>query len=228
MIANAQNMFSRKNLIEFLKNNLKVLVLCVVIWILVKDSLSLLMFIPERGVGELGALVGQLIRQMIIYVGLTYVALSLADLLWQRKQHTKQLMMSKDEVKQEYKTMEGDPHVKSHRRQLYHELLSENAVQRSRTATVVITNPTHLAVAVLYDDERTALPMVVAKGEGALAERMVTAARQAGVPVMRDIPVARALFESAAVDQYIPSDMIEPVAAVLRLVRQIGANPLNP
>ena len=99
VIANAQNMFSRKNLIEFVKNNLKVLVLCVVIWILVKDSLSLLMFIPERGVGELGALVGQLIRQMIIYVGLTYVALSLADLLWKRKQPTKQLMMAKDEVK---------------------------------------------------------------------------------------------------------------------------------
>ncbi len=224
LIANAKNMFSKKNLLEFVKNNLKVMVLCVVVWMLVKDSLPLLMFVPERGVEELGSLVGQLIKQMIIYVGLTYVVLSLADLLWQRHEHTKQLMMSKDEVKQEYKTMEGDPHVKGHRRQLYHEILSEDSVQRSRTASVVITNPTHLAVAVLYDEERTPLPMVVAKGEGLLAERMVMAAKEAGVPVMQDIPVARALFEYAQVDHYIPSDLIEPVAAVLRLVRQLGAN----
>jgi len=69
--------------------------------------------------------------------------------------------------------------------------------------------------------------MVVAKGEGALAERMVSAARQAGVPVMQDIPVARALFEQADVDQYIPSDLIEPVAAVLRLVRRLGSQSAN-
>ena len=105
VVENAKNMFSKKNLVEFLKNNLKVAVLCVVVWVLVRDSLPLLMFVPDRGVEELGVLVGQLIKQMIIYVGLTYVALSLADLIWQRKLHTKQLMMSKDEVKQEYKTM---------------------------------------------------------------------------------------------------------------------------
>lgn len=120
--------------------------------------------------------------------------------------------------------MEGDPHVKGHRRQLYMELLSEGAVQRSRTASVIITNPTHLAVALLYDEARTPLPMVVAKGEGLLAERMVAAAREAGVPVMQDIPVARALFQHAEVDQYIPSDLIEPVAAVLRLVRRLSAS----
>lgn len=223
VIENAKNMFSKKSLVEFIKNNFKVAVLCVVVWILVRDSLPLLMFVPDRGVEELGVLVGQLIKQMIIYVGLTYVALSLADLIWQRKLHTKQLMMSKDEVKQEYKTMEGDPHVKGHRRQLYQEMVAEGAVQRSRSASVIITNPTHLAVALLYDEKSTPLPMVIAKGEGSLAERMVSAAREAGVPVMQDIPVARALFEQSDVGQYIPSDLIEPVAAVLRLVRRLGS-----
>jgi type III secretion protein U len=202
-------------------------VLCVVVWILVHDSLSLLMFVPDRGIEELGSLVGQLLKKMIVYVGITYLALSLADLVFQRKMHTKQLMMSKDEVKQEYKTMEGDPHVKGHRRQLYMELLSEGAVDRSRTASVIITNPTHLAIALLYDEANTPLPMVVGKGEGLLAERMIAAAREAGVPVMQDIPVARALFEYAEVDQYIPSDLIEPVAAVLRLVRRLGSSSDN-
>jgi type III secretion protein U len=227
IVSNAQNMFSKKNLVEFLKNNLKVIVLCVVVWILVHDSLSLLMFVPDRGIEELGSLVGQLLKKMIVYVGITYLALSLADLVFQRKMHTKQLMMSKDEVKQEYKTMEGDPHVKGHRRQLYMELLSEGAVDRSRTASVIITNPTHLAIALLYDEANTPLPMVVGKGEGLLAERMIAAAREAGVPVMQDIPVARALFEYAEVDQYIPSDLIEPVAAVLRLVRRLGSSSDN-
>ena len=223
IIENAKNMFSKKNLVEFLKNNLKVAVLCVVVYLLVLDSLPLLMHVPDRGLEELGVLVGELIRVMIINVGLAYMALSLADLVWQRHQHTKQLMMSKDEVKQEYKTMEGDPLIKGQRRQLHQELLAEGAVERSRQASVLITNPTHLAIAIVYDEQSTPLPMVTAKGEGALAERMIAAAREAGVPVMQDIPLAHALFAQSSIDQYIPGDLIEPVAAVLRLVRQLRA-----
>jgi type III secretion protein U len=107
-------------------------------------------------------------------------------------------------------------------------MLAEGAVQRSRTASVLVTNPTHLAIAILYEDEKTPLPMVTAKGEGALAERMIVAAREAGVPVMQNIPLAHALFDEAAVDQYIPSDLIEPVAAVLRRVREISSGSTEP
>jgi type III secretion protein U len=129
--------------------------------------------------------------------------------------------MSKDEVKQEYKTMEGDPHIKGQRKQLHQEMMQNDAVSSARNATVLVTNPTHLAIALRYEEEKTPLPMILAKGEGALAEKMIEAAREAGVPVMQNIPLAHALFEQGRADQYIPSDLIEPVAAVLRVVREL-------
>jgi type III secretion protein U len=88
---------------------------------------------------------------------------------------------------------------------------------------VVVTNPTHLAIALYYDQDETPLPVVLAKGEGTLAMEMMRAAREAGVPVMQNIPLARALMADAQPDQYIPSELIEPVAEVLRLVRKLAA-----
>jgi type III secretion protein U len=134
-------------------------------------------------------------------------------------------MMSKEDVKQEYKEAEGDPHIKHQRKQLHHELMQEGAVQSARTASVVVTNPTHLAIAIQYDKDRTPLPMVVGKGEGALATRMIEAAKEAGVPVLQNIPLAHALMEEANLNQFIPSELIEPVAEVLRMVQSLKNNP---
>ena len=222
IIANAKNMFSKKNLIEFLKSILKIAALSWVVYGLVVDSLPLLMHVPHRGMGELGSLVGQLLKTLIIQTGFAYLVISLADLAWQRYQYTKGLMMSKDEVKQEYKGMEGDPHIKSQRKHLHQEMLANDAVENSRTASVLVTNPTHLAIALRYEEGETPLPIVTGKGEGALAQRMIDAAREAGVPVMQNIPLAHSLFDDAPLDQYIPSDLVEPVAAVLRLVRELS------
>ena len=226
VIANAKNMVSKKNLIEFLKSSFKIGVLSWVVYGLVMEALPLLMHVPHRGMPELGALMGQLLKNLVIQTGLAYVIISLADLAWQRYQYTKGLMMSKDEVKQEYKGMEGDPHIKSQRKHLHQEMLANDAVQGARTASVVVTNPTHLAIAIRYEDSETPLPMVTGKGEGALAERMIAAAREAGVPVMQNIPLAHALFDEANVNHYIPSDLVEPVAAVLKLVREL-ADPMD-
>lgn len=223
VVSNAQNIFSKNNLVEFLKNLFKVGVLSLVIYLLVRDALGLLISIPYHGLQNLGQVVGELLRKMLIYVGGVYVVVGLADLAWQRHQYRKKLMMTKDEVKQEYKTSEGDPHIKSQRKGLHRELLAHDAVASSRKASVLITNPTHYAIAVRYDESLDALPVVLAKGEGALAERMMAAAREAGVPVMQNIELAHALFDEAELDQYVPSDLVEPVAEVLRLVRELAA-----
>jgi type III secretion protein U len=97
--------------------------------------------------------------------------------------------------------------------------MMENTTQRARTASVIVTNPTHIAVAVYYRSEETPLPIVVAKGQGFLAQRMIEAAREEGVPIMQNIPLARGLYAESAIDQYIPSSLIEPVAEVLRWVQ---------
>ena len=100
----------------------------------------------------------------------------------------------------------------------------QGAVASARKASVLVTNPTHLAIAIFYEADQTPLPIVLAKGEGALAEQMMKAAREAGVPIMQNIPLAHALMGDAQAEQYIPTELIEPVAEVLRLVRKMAAS----
>lgn len=224
VIANVKNIFSIKNLVEFLKSILKIVFLSALVYLILRDAMPTLMTLPEAGLAGVGIAVGKLMKVMLINIAVAYVVISAADFLWQRYQHTKGLMMSKEDIKQEYKEMEGDPHIKHQRKHLHQEMMQHGAVQSTRKATVVVTNPTHLAIAIQYEKDKTPLPVVLAKGEGALAEQMVKAAREEGIPVLQNIPLARALMETAQVEQYIPSELIEPVAAVLRLVQQMRAN----
>jgi type III secretion protein U len=219
VMENIKNTVSVKNLVEFLKSNLKIAFLSALIYVVLKDALPTLMTLPGAGLMGVGVAVGQLLKVMIVNVAIAYTVIALADFAWQRHQHVKGLMMSKDEIKQEFKQAEGDQHIKHMRKHLHQEMMQEGAVNSSRKASVLVTNPTHLAIAIFYDKDKTPLPMVLAKGEGALAARMVVAAREAGVPVLQNIPLAHALMNTAELDQYIPSELIEPVAEVLRLVQ---------
>jgi type III secretion protein U len=227
VVSNLKNTFSMKNLVEFLKSTLKIVFLSALIYFVLQDALPTLMTLPLAGLDGVGIAMGNLLKVMIMNIAVAYVAISLADLVWQRYQHAKGLMMSKEDIKQEFKEAEGDPHIKHQRKHLHQEMMQEGAVHASRKATVVVTNPTHLAIALRYEEGETPLPVVLAKGEGALAARMVRAAREAGVPVLQNIPLARSLMETAPLDQYIPNDLIEPVAEVLRLVRDM-ANQVTP
>jgi len=220
--SNLKNIFSKKNLVEFLKSAIKIAFLSILVTLVVRDALPQLMSVPHSGLAGLQMGVGGMLRTLLLNVALAYTIISLADFVWQRLQHRKQLMMSKEEVKQEYKEMEGDPHIKGKRKHLHQEMVMQGAVQSARKATVLVTNPTHLAIALYYDQDETPLPVVLAKGEGALAAEMMRAAREAGVPVMQNIPLARALMADGQLDQYIPSELIEPVAEILRLVRKLA------
>lgn len=218
--ANLKNIVSKKNLIEFVKSVVKIGFLSVLVWRVVAAALPELFTLPRAGVDGVFASVGVLMTTLLLNVAVAYVALGVADLAWQRYLHRQGLRMSKDDVKREYKEMEGDPHVRSMRRNLQKEMAMQGATAGARRASVLITNPTHYAVAIYYEAAETPLPIVLAKGEGALAQRMIDEAREAGVPVLRDIPLARALSARAEIAQYIPETFIEPVAEVLRLVRQ--------
>lgn len=226
-IANLKNIFAIKNIVELLKSVLKIGCLAALIFSLLQAAIPGLLTLPQGGIAGVGSGVAQLLRHLITNVAVVYVAIAAADFVFQRYQYTKGLMMSKDEVKQEYKEMEGSPEIKQHRRHLHQELLREGAVDRARKATVLVTNPTHLAIALHYEKDETPLPVVVAKGEGALAERMIEAAREAGVPVLQNIPLAHQLMREAAIEQYIPSELVEPVAEVLRLVRDLSKREGN-
>jgi type III secretion protein U len=223
VIENAKNIFSRRNAVEFVKSVLKIAFLSALIAFLTGDSLRSLLELPVAGFAGVGLATAQLLKLMMINVGLAYLVVSVADLGWQRFEYRKKLMMTKDEVKREYREMEGDPQIRHQRKQLHQEMLRHSAVRKAGSASVIVTNPTHLAIALHYESGKTALPIVLAKGEGALATQMIAAAREAGVPVLQNIPLAHALHEQALEDQYIPSDLVEAVAEVLRLARKIAS-----
>lgn len=225
VMANAKNMFSLKNLVEFLKSCVKIALLSSIIYTVIAAALPGLMTLPRAGLVGVGLAMGAMLKSLLIKVSLGYGLIAAVDLIWQRHNHRKQLMMSKHEVTQEYKESEGDPHIKGERKQRHMEMLNEAAVERSKEATVLVTNPVHVAVAILYRKEVAPLPMVTGMGREALARRMVEAAREAGVPVMENIPLAWSLLETAEVDSFIPESLIEPVAEVLRLVEVAGGEP---
>jgi FlhB-like protein len=169
------------------------------------------------------ALAGAMLRDLAVLL----LASGLIDLALSRAAFTKRLMMTHAEIKQESRESEGDPHLKAARERAHHELLSQASINAVREATVVIVNPTHLATALRYRDGEDEAPTVVACGEGALAARIVEAARHHGVPIVQDIPLARALRELEAGDQ-IPEALYETVAEVLRSLWESSDDPDDP
>lgn len=216
-----KKVFSLKNGIELLKNILKVAIISYFVYYVLQSYMTIFFKIQTSSIMELWIIIGEAIKNLLIYTSVAFCVIAVFDYLFQRWQYTKQHLMSKDEVKREYKEMEGDPHIKSKRKQLYKELLAQNSLNNVRKAKVLVTNPTHYAVALDYEKDKTPLPVVLAKGEGELAKRMIKVAEEEGIPIMRNVPLARNLYHNVEENAYIPADLIQPVAEVLRWVQSL-------
>ncbi len=222
--------FSMKNLIEFLKNIFKVVVLAVAVWMILSNYLHDLFSIASGNIWGLWYTVGSILRDLLLSVSLVFSVIAAIDYMVQRWQYNKKQMMSKEEIKQEYKDMEGDPLIKSKRKQLHQEMAMQNPLNKVKKAKVVVINPIHYAIALDYEKERTPLPVILAKGEGTIAMRMVAISKEEGIPVMQNIPLAHSLFLDGVEDAYIPRNLIAPVAEVLRWVNSLerSKNPQQP
>jgi type III secretion protein U len=222
-VKNLQQMFAMKNLMEFVKSCLKVLFLGFLVYFVVRDSLDTMVKIPLAGIGAAGIALGEMVRVLTINTFVCFAAVAVIDVVWQRYSYIKGLMMSMEEIKQEYKQMEGDPHMKGHRKERAREIvLGPDQPERTRDANVVVTNPTHIAIGLYYEEGRTPLPIVVSKGEGAVAEAIKRVAEEVGIPILQNIPLARALLTTSQLGEYIPSELIEPVAEVLLTLRRLA------
>ncbi len=213
--------FSIKNLIEFLRSIVKIGVVTVVFYMVFMDALPLLLRLPGHGLDAAQVAMRMVMRETVFYLFACLAAICAADWFFQRQQFLKEHMMSKEDVKNEYKEMEGDPQIKGQRKQLHQELVMGDQVASVKKADVLITNPTHLAIAIEYKPDKTPLPVILAKGRGELAARMVREAEKAGVPVMRNVPLAHDLYEQGQELHYIPETLIEPVAEVLIWLREL-------
>lgn len=217
-----KKVFSLKNAIELLKNIIKVAIIGYFVYYVLQSYMNVFFKMQTSSIMGLWVIIGEAIKDLLLYTSIAFCLIAVFDYLFQRWQYTKQHLMSKDEIKREYKEMEGDPHIKSKRKQLHKELLVQNSLNNVRKAKVLVTNPTHYAVALDYEKDKTPLPLVLAKGEGELAKRMIKVAEEEGIPIMRNVPLARNLYHNAEENAYIPTDLIQPVAEVLRWVQSLN------
>ncbi|WP_426441422.1 EscU/YscU/HrcU family type III secretion system export apparatus switch protein [Bradyrhizobium genosp. P] len=212
---NIARIFSLQSVIDLGRSIVKVVLLGLILVCVLRAGVGALVWVPSCGIACLSSATGGLLRYLAVGVASSHLVVAVADFAFQRWQFERRNMMSLDEVKREYKENEGDPFIKGRRKQLRSQLLTKDALAQSRQATVLVSNPTRIAVAIYYDRRQTPLPVIEAIGTDLLAQRMIDAAAAAGVPVMPDIPLARALLEDGLVDEYIPSHLIAPLAAIL-------------
>ncbi|MBI4853724.1 MAG: type III secretion system export apparatus subunit SctU [Acidobacteria bacterium] len=213
--------FQKKTYIELLKTIFKLVILCAMFYVIFKANLPELIIAGKRSLWYSASLTGSILFDVSVKIGGLFLVIGVADFGLQKHLWIKDLMMSKYEVKQEYKQDEGDPHNKAARKRLHRELLQHNAVQDVKKADVVIVNPTHIAVAIRYRKEEMPAPQIIAKGEMLMAEKILEIARENNIPVMRNIPLAHALNKLEEGEE-IPEELYEAVAEVLNWVYRMS------
>jgi type III secretion YscU/HrpY family protein len=225
-VEGVKKMFSVDNLVEVLKALIKATLLFVVGWLIVKAALPQMVGLarsPSLPPQAIGAVIWSLtVKTMGATLGL-FAFVALLDAVWQRHSFTKKMRMSIRDIKQEMKDAEGDPYVKAQRKRTQREWSQQSAANAARTANVLVVNPTHVAIAIDYDRDTCPVPTIAAKGEDAVALAMREAAQEAGVPVVRNIPLARDLLARAEEGDVVPQDLFEIIAEVILWAREVRA-----
>ena len=217
-----KRLFSLKSVIESVKGVLKITILLILIYRFVSGSLVVFSRYMDSDIGVALASMRDLGFKLILEVGVAFLVLSFFDYLYQWWEFERQLKMSKQEIKEEYKQTEGDPQIKGKIKEAQRKMAQSRMMQAVPGADVVIRNPTHFAVALRYQPGRDAAPVVVAKGQDELALRIVAVAEDNGVAVVENRPLARTLYASVEVGQIIPADQYGPVAEILVYVYKLN------
>ncbi len=212
--------FSLPPYVELLKGILKVTVVGLLCWQVVHGDFREIAMVSTQPPIAILLLIGRILAKCVIRVVIFFFALSILDVVYQRWQFLRNQRMTKEEIKKEYKEQEGDPQHKAARQRTHEEIATNSMLQDVRQADVIITNPDHIACALRFDPDDEDVPRLLGKGRGYLAEKIKEIAREEGIPVIRNIPLARALHE-LEINDLIPQDLFEAVAEVLRWVETV-------
>lgn len=216
-----KRILSFKALIELAKSIIKLFVIGYIIYDLLSQERHMLLALLDMGLMQAIAFIGDLGARLGINVGMWYLVIALADFVYQKLKHAKDLRMSKQEVKDEYKTMEGNPQIKGQIRQRMREASMRRMMQDIPKADVIITNPTHFAVALKYDRDTGTAPKVVAKGADHLAKRIRQVAEENKVIIVENKPLARTLYFTVNIGAEIPPELYKSVAEILAYVYKL-------
>lgn len=216
-----KQIFSLKSLVELAKNLIKIAILSIVAFSYLKDKLGLITELMGMNALQIGAILWNITYNLSLRIALILLLIGIFDMGYKIWQNNKDLMMSKQEVKEEYKQMEGNPQIKAKIKEKQRQMAMSRMMQDVPKADVIITNPTHFAVAVKYEQEKFDAPYVLAKGQDLIAKQIRKVAEESNIPIVENKPLARELYASVKIGKSIPEHLYHAVAEVLAFVYKI-------
>lgn len=213
-----KRIFSKDSIFELLKSILKIAVIIYVAYSAIKDHANDIFILYDISLNQALALCGDIIINAGLKISLVYLIVGFADFIYQKYRFNEDMKMTKQEVKDEYKNTEGNPEIKGRQRQRMREVSRRRMMQDVPKADVVITNPTHLAVAIKYEPEVKRAPIVLAKGEDFMAQKIREAAKENNIKIIENKPLARMLYANVDIGGEIPPELYQAVAEILAMV----------
>jgi flagellar biosynthetic protein FlhB len=213
-----ERLFSLRSLIELIKNIFKICIIGTVAYLVIKNELENMFTLMEQSVWRTLAYLGGVCFKIVLVTTIVLVILSILDYIYQRWEYEKSLRMTKQEIKDEFKNTEGDPIIKARIRRLQREAAQKRMMAAVPNADVIITNPTHIAIAIKYDPDNMQAPVVVAKGADYIAEKIRQIAEESDVLIVENKPLAQVLYKTVNVNDLIPETIYRAVAEVLAYV----------
>ena len=220
-LAGVKRIFSKKGLVELAKGLFKIGVVALITFTTLESEADTLLGLVHMSISQIFALGADLVLDLGFQAALILLLMAVLDYAFQRWDYENNLKMTKQELKEEQKQQEGDPVLRSRVRSLQRDMSRKRMMSDVGESDVVVANPTHVAVALKYDPANMAAPIVMAKGQRLIAQKIKELAREAGVPVVENKPLARALFKAVQVGQAIPEDLFRATAEVLAFVFQM-------
>ena len=213
-----KKVISKDSIVELIKSLFKIGLIIYVVYSYLKDKLNQIYILYDISLNQALVMIGELVIDLGIRVSAIYLIVGFLDFAYQKFKFKEDMKMTKQEVKDEYKDQEGDPQIKGKQKQRMREASQRRMMQRLPEADVVITNPTHYAVAIKYDPDKYEAPMVLAKGEDYLAQKIKETAREHHIEIVENKPLARMLYANVEVGELIPPELYQAVAEVLAFV----------
>lgn len=215
-----KNIFSKEGLVNFLKTFFKFTTGAVIFYYIIRKTIFLVPYMSAMELPAIQAEAGTLLAKAVLTIFLVFFGLAALDYIFQRWKFERSLKMSKEQIREELKESEGDPLIKSRIKSIQRELARKRMMQEVPKATVVITNPTHIAVALMYKKNDMPAPRIIAKGSGYIAEKIKETAVKHRIPIVEDKPLARAL-NKIKIDSYIPEELYRAVAKMLAYIYKL-------
>ncbi|MDJ0808648.1 MAG: flagellar biosynthesis protein FlhB [Desulfobacterales bacterium] len=227
-LSGLKRLVSLKSLVELLKSVFKILFIGAIAYLILKQDLDVIPALTQFDIARIMVFTGESAFKIAFFVCLGLIVMAAADFAYQRWQHQKELMMTKQEIKEERKQMNGDPQIKSRIRSMQIEMARRRMMEMVPEADVVITNPTHLSIAIQFDADTMAAPVVVAKGADLMAQRIRETAQAHDVPLVENKPLARSLYKTTEIGDPVPVELYQAIAEVLAYVYRLkGLQPTH-